>query len=607
MSIYSRIGEPAYATLSDDDYFRVFDVSLGREGYAKLDSARSITPTGGTTSRNLADWLAETATVTAFGAPTTRGSDAAAAINAAIASGTKTVFIPDGDYDLDTPIVPKSNVTVIASSGANLYQLGQYGIENPTNASVTRFMWTGGRFNYANTANPSVFDACVAMRVHNYCDIEIDCTGYDDRILVITKPTARVNLQNAVFNHYAIKADKCRIGMWLQGLEASYTEHTGDGTTGDLATTFNVTWPADLIIGVWEQSTGLLRLWELGTDYTIASGAAGTSGVAAVTPSSAVPSGDIVMMWPASATAPLCPISSDRYELRINDCKQAGIYAVRYADALSISGFVRLMQNDACHVWSNPLGSRNAETDFFNFPHFVAGQASGLTDSTLAVLRLGPGSKMYTGTFQFDKAYTNSPFVKTETDRVDLTGTVDVTNGSATVTGTDTRFTEELTLIGASKDRLWVAGATAADDKEYAIASVDSDTQITLSANATVTRSGVTGRKSNPVDGLSYDFMLTQFGAGGNSANPGRAMYKSGARARWEATIASGATSVFTPYPHRLNRTPVVREVRAWQQGDLGGVWCSAVSATGVTITCKTAPGADTKVTVDVELIDVVA
>ncbi len=560
-------------------------VAVATSGQAS-DVEYTVSGTGAI-ARTVSQRLGEVVSVKDFGATGSRGTDAGAAISAALAAGASFVYIPAGDYDLDTAVVAQTDAIVSASPLANFYQRDFYAVMNPVDEHVGRFTWHGGRFFYDH-AVPHKFHACMALRTNNYCDLRFTATDYTDQIVAIIRPLERVNLQNSVWNRYDITTtNACRIGVWLQGLEASYTEHVGDGTTLNLATDFDVTWPSDLLIAVWEQSTGLLRRWELGTDYTISIGANGVSGPASVNPNVAVPSGDIVMMWPSHSTTPECPVSNDRYHLNIRDASDAGMYIVRYADALNISGIIRINTDGAAHIIANPVGQRNAEAgDYVHLSGLVAAQSSGVTDaSTVHVLRLGPGCRKITGTILTDRAYDDGIVKSTDTRRVALTGTVTVTNGSPTMIGVGTKFDEELTTIGSVADRVWIPGSTPAQDREYAVSAVVSATEVTLASNAVISRSGVVGEKRNENDVVSYRLFADGDGLHGND-NVAVLQRKCGDYGRWTVTIPAGSTNVFAVWPHRFNKAPAQGDIVPHALGDLGGTncWVSVPITRGVQV-----------------------
>jgi hypothetical protein len=507
----------------------------------------------------------------------------------------RTVFIPDGDWTLATPIVPKSDITVIGSPKARLIQTAATAVANPSGTALRNFKLLGPTFVYDH-ASPKLMHSCLALGSHQYCEIDIKCDDYTDQILHFIKTTDSGALSNTVANKWTIRTeDQCGIGVWYQGLETNYTEAEGTGAQLDVTTTFNVKWPADLLVTRFRESTGtLIRLVYPG-GYTITSGAAGVSGTATVRPVTNLPVGDKLMIWPARASGPLKPISNNDLHLWLQDVSRATVYAVRYVDSERITGHARLNTDGAAHIWTNPAGLWNAETDYFNFQAPVFGQ-SAPTTSTVHVLRLGPGTTRTMGAIQMDSAWGAGDIRAddfTDRERVTLTGTVTTTGANSIITGAGTSFTTEVPFIGAGTPRIRFVD----DGATFAIVSVDSNTQITVSGTPDA-YAGATIQVDDPPSGISYSGLsLSHFGAGGN-APPVTANRKSGTFATGQAAIAGGATSVIVDIPHTLVRQPHAGEIMVTPHSDIGSgnrYWVEINSPLRFTIHCgAAAAGSDT-------------
>jgi hypothetical protein len=113
---------------------------------------------------------------------------------------------------------------------------------------------------------------------------------------------------------------------------------------------------------------------------------------------------------------------------------------------------------------------------------------SGRGDQVATTPRYGIVINRDDNTTRRDRPYqitvANNTFDAGRAQEAYLTGTVSRTNGSATVTGSGTKFTEEINLDGTGAALFWGAGGGW-----NRIQSVDSDTQITLNTAASSTDS----------------------------------------------------------------------------------------------------------------------
>lgn len=480
----------------------------------------------------------------------------------------RTVFIPDGDWILATAIVPKSDTTVLCSPKARLLQRYEAAVANPAATALRNWKWIGGTFVYDH-ASPKNMHRCLDLGSHQYCEVDIKCEGYAQRdgggvlltaqILLFIKTTDSGALSNTVANKWTIRTeDECGMGVWYQGLEDNYTEAEGTGAQLDVTTTFDVKWPADLLVTRFRESTGTLQRLPYTTGYTITSGAAGVSGTATVRPVVNLPVGDKLMIWPARASGPLKPITNNDLHLWLQDVTRATVYAVRYMDSDRITGHARLSEDGAAHIWTNPAGIWNAETDYINLMTPVFGH-SAATATTVHVLRFGPGTTRVTGNVVFDSAWgTGSALATDLTDRehVTLTGTVTTTGANSTVTGAGTLFTEEVPFIGAGTPRIKFID----DGSVYAIVSVTSNTVLTVSGTPAA-RAGATIQYDDPPSGVTYSSLTVSNRGDGGNAPVSTFNRKSGTFAKGQAAIANPDVLVDVKYPHDLARQPTAGEI----------------------------------------------
>lgn len=528
-----------------------------------------------------------------------KNGDVGAAINNAIAQASNEsgmVFIPGGVYNLLTPIVPKYDVSVILSPKTIIHQRCDYGIENPATSAVERFSISGGLWVYSHPS-PSTFHAIANLRGHSNCDIDVVGAGYADQMLALLKPAARINSTNVAFNRYRLAtggttAQKaCRIGAWLQGLETNYAELVGTGSVATLVANFQTKWPAEYLVAVWEKSTGLIRRLTQGVDYSVNSGSTGILEYLSVTTLAPVPIGDILMVWPGSATTPGCPITNCDFEFNISYVGQAALYAARYADAIGLSGYARITKNGAAHVIMNSFGLGNGETDYYTWKGMVCGQQ--VPDSTtVAILRAGPGSTSLTGSIQFDRVYESGAFIFSDRGVTTLTGTVTITNGSATVTGSGTSFTTEINAseLASQGTRIRVPDT----GQEWAISTIVSDTELLLAVDATESFTGVCERSCQS-DGITAASIVMSQSGGGGVNSPVVTSYKPGHSASWSVTMPAGQTSVFAVYPWPLNRKPTTDEITLEMVVNLvpRGFGIGSIGERGFTINMSSAAGTD--------------
>jgi hypothetical protein len=160
---------------------------------------------------------------------------------------------------------------------------------------------------------------------------------------------------------------------------------------------------------------------------------------------------------------------------------------------------------------------------------------------------------------------------------VALTGTVAGTSGAAVITGTGTAFRTQLTKVGDAGDQFQV------DGKNYAIASIDSDTQITLSTNLTTSPSGASAYRIRNDSAVDVAATFSNIGDDRSSSKPGlstEVTIKSRTKASGMATIVAGDTSVVVT--HGMRRIPIVGEIMVTPHTVTATVRTFGISAIGI-------------------------
>lgn len=483
------------------------------------------------------------------------GEDLQAAIDALSTAGGGTIRLGPGTFTIATPITLKSNVFIEGTpGGTTIAQTGQYAFINPSGSFITQAGVSKLKFAYSGPA--SAHNCALYLRAHSRCKfIDLDFSGYD-AIGIMTRKADGVPGSNTVFNIYQRwYVEKCLWFSYDQGLDESYSEYTGNGSTTAFATTWNFTWPADVAVGVWKADGSLVKP-TLTTDYTVSGGAGGTGTVTFLV---APAVGDVVMLWPSVANNRISPISGNSFDdIAVRRAVKFGIALIRWVDSETYRKcYIQVTSNGAADVICNPFTNGNGETDINNFQDctFVYGTAVGeVTDeASVRMFNLGPGSQNTTGTCKSDGSWGTQMQVL-DTSLQQLTGTVATTNGSPIVTGTGTKFTEQLTLIGATKDRIVINGVLRG------IASIDSNTQITTTVNWGTTQSGQTAFRSNGANAVSYDLWVSDPGALAFAGNC-RFQYKLSSFASGTATLAA-ATTYTVIYDHVMWRAPTLDEIR---------------------------------------------
>ena len=161
--------------------------------------------------------------------------------------------------------------------------------------------------------------------------------------------------------------------------------------------------------------------------------------------------------------------------------------------------------------------------DYMDFRNVILSKTNGVTDiSTCRGLDFGPGSLNITGSVSMDFNWVsggvNYAMDVRDRKRVVLSGTI-TTDGSNVIIGEGTKFTEELTHVGDTKDVIEYQNSNG-DWIAKAIASIDSDTQLTLTGNA-VGGAGLPVRRVSITAGAGADILFSSRGDG-NSVSESR-------------------------------------------------------------------------------------
>ena len=518
------------------------------------------------------------------------GADVAPTISDAFAAGVRVVKIPPGKtYTLNSPIVPKSNCQLILGRGSVLLQKGVAAIATPVGEYLKNFTLDGlaGTIQYDH-ATPSNKHCALDLGSHAYCNIDGYFMGYAQRtasppinpiikaqILLKVKTTDGASMGNTIANRWNIVSDgECGIICWYQGLENFYVETPGTNTANQLIdfavhpTGFDIRWPADLLVTIWRESTGLLERLPYSTAWNFAAPQpAGTLARPKVNIIAAVPTTDTIMIWPARQTTPKRPVTNNDLRFWVRDCSRASVYGVRYMDSDRITGHARLSADGGAHIWTNPVGLFNAEIDFFTLQAPVLGrdEVRAPTDASVAVCRFGPGTTRIHGSLQFDSGWGPGAAQALEiNDAAEgaLSGTASNGAGSSTITGASTLWTQQVPtpLPGGSSIRVKFMDATG---DVVAIASVNSNSSMTTTAPiAAAHAAGTVIKLVDDTSAVSYaGLAMSHRGKGGNDP-PVVYNRKCGHIDGGSHTIVGTGLTHWVAANHAWSRAPLVSELR---------------------------------------------
>lgn len=581
--------EGAYLRVSPNNFiYQVADVSA---------SDNHLVNQGGTKL-----YVITTRELAAFAPEATGAVDVSTKVSAWLAANSgKECFWNAGTYRINTPLSPTSNTTILGVKGSTVVrQYGAYLFDFPEN--LNRLTLDGVTFDYRRVGG-NVYDNALNLKAHTSCMFSnLTFLRYDLVTIVERSPTSAASV-NTIFNTYSNwDVSACTALDVAIGLEGYYFRFQGDGSTTSIPT--SVVWPEQLpgsVTVLKESSSRGFSELSVGTDFTVGYD---VDNKLTVTLTAAPTSLERIHIWPSSTRTDgnRRPLSNNLWEgVRCLYVFSRGHQAVRWVDAETFR-FENLLAaaNGAKLYVTNPYTRRTGQGgDYAAFEDCIVGYQSALVSlpATLVGFEFGPGSNSMSGRgIRADQTWTqsgtNSLVVYSDKRKVQLSGTVSGTSGSPVVTGVGTQFRSELTLVGSLtvRDLVEVGGIL------YAIASIDSDTQITLSTNLTTSPSGAIIYRIAKDSAVDFDFNCASMGHGfysTGSAQTGRILVNSLTERSGSATILSGALSVIVT--HGLRRTPRPGELQVTAHSGLNGrsLSISSVGATTFQININTAAVAD--------------
>jgi len=580
-----------------------------------LSVAGNISVTGTVDGRDIA---ADGATLDSLAAPTSppvyasahgisSGADSATELQAAIDTNAPVIVI-DVDCRLDSPVTLNNDNQVIVVN-ATVYQYGSGLFTVAENVHAPAIIGNG----VIDGTNADAGSFAIRTGAVPNLTVDLLFQEYAAANLLLVMPTSAASTNtfggNIRLRGAALAGGAAQFlnGIVLIGREAYHHAHTADGTTDPITAPY--AWPelnnGSVVVHV-QALDGSWSVLEVDTDFTLAYDG---SDQPVVTPLSATTSGDIWHIWPAQpvTTGNRRPISSMKIEM-IGDAIKHGILIGRWADGLKIGGLIRRVTDAATAVRFNPYNAsavrkRTGQAgDNIHFTDLITtdGTSSG---TPAAAVSLGAGSYKLTGGIGFDgSGYSSLQIVPADCEFETLTGTA--SSSGAVVTGTGTAFLTELTLVGSNADKI-----VNTDGQVLSISSIDSDTQITLTATPTTTMSGATLKSKNIENVVSGQIMLSSDG-------DGLAYGKPYADRLWQwpprryvgiATVTAGLTSVTVTFPEPLARAPVIGEVQVTADENTGlRHWAAASSFTreSIVVSQNATAGGDRDYAVSVNLFD---
>ena len=512
-------------------------------------------------------------------------------------------FIPEGKYRVNGSLTLPSNAVITGVPGNDAGTLGtvilQYGnVLFAQTEGLLQLHLSNLTFDM-QYATPTARTVCFGLKSHMRCVFSgFRFVNYDVATIMERWPLAATsNTIDNVYSDWQVSA--CENLDIAIGQEGYYFVHDGDGITTVINT--NIAWPEQNIGSVVVLRENTDRSWtELTpvTDYAVSY----PSGNLTVTLTAAATSGQRIHIWPSQPRTDgnRRPISNNLWEnIRVDYLYGRGHASIRWVDAETYR-FERLniAANSGRAYLSNPYQGRTGQGgDYGAFEDSIVTYRSelGLTVPTLRGFDFGPGCQSMSGRgIRMDRPWLDSgvsyALEYRDRRRVALTGTVSGTSGSPTVTGVGTLFTQQLTLIGSAADFFEVGGDL------YAIASIDSDTQVTLSTNLTTSPSGAAAHRVNVLNGVDALMTFASMGDGfyvNRSWQSGSVTINSLTERSGSATILSGATSV--TITHGLRRAPLPGELFITSHSAMGGRSMSvgAITDTAFVVNISSAAGAD--------------
>jgi hypothetical protein len=470
--------------------------------------------------------------------------DDSIAFNRAIDASSAIWIPPNTTLKCLGEVYPRSGLSVLGVRGSSV--LEQYGPNLfVTNETLLNCEISGLDLVYKNPS-PDVRHCAFKLQAHHACTFEnFNATGYDD-VTIFERLCQANDTQNCTFNKYAnFEVAGCNTLDFAAGFEELQYIHIGDGATTVINT--GTEWPEQFpssVVVLKEDSRRILRELIFSTDYTVSY----PSGILEITLTSPASSDERIWIYPS------CPIATNRRPISNNDwvncksrsVKSRGHTAVRWLDAESYPReHIQLHQDNAVAYDTNPYETRGGQGgDYNSYTDSVITYSAAVTDpDTLLGWRLGPGSFNTMGSaIKMDLGWVNESLNRSLAIKdislgfYELDGTVSITTGSKVVTGSNTVFTQKLSLIGAARDIVRIEG------RDYGIASIDSDTQITLSTNAKDTLSGAKIYRHNPSDNTGYSFTFAGMSLEKN--NKRESPTKGGAATSWTRTLNYGTITI---------------------------------------------------------------
>lgn len=546
------------------------------------------------------------------GASPTGANDAGAIFNAAVLDGAKRIFIPPGTYDFDTPanlvsglmVDGNRELTILRQFGANLF----VGPNNLDGCQVTNIT-----ADYRNpTPNPR--HCLFKLKSHRACTFaRINTIRYDPCTIFERMPDANDTI-NTIYNVYEdFDISACLVVDFAAGWDAPRFVFDGDDSSTSIVC--DTPWPEQFKSSLVVLRETALRVLVEVNPSTLTVSYDGSNRPTIGLPFTAQV-GDRFWVLPAiPAASGRIPISNNVWRnIKATYVFSRGHLAWRWLDAEAYDDEKMFLAQDFAIGWeTNPYLTRGAQGGDQNLYRGCIGtyrtEMPQLTDKdTTRMFKFGPGSVSMSGeSLIADLNWRNdSGLLHTieVIDRrlVDLTGTVSTTSGSATVTGSGTKFREELSRMGGNPDQIRIDGVN------YGIQSIASDTQLTLSTTAASTLSDVTAQRRNVWSSSGVDMHWCNLGASlglsDRGAQGGRHRTRSDAFDFGTATIVAGET--FVEVFHECWRAPKPYEISVTATSVYGGrsVSISNITDTSFRININSAGGSNFGFSWRIELID---
>lgn len=511
--------------------------------------------------------------------------------------------IPEGLYRINGSLVLPSNAVITGvpgnDAGTSGTVLQQFAHILFNQAEGLQQLHISGITFDRRVASPTARTVCFALRSHMRCKFsDFRFIRYDLATIMERWPRAATfNTIDNVYSDWQVSA--CTNLDIAIGQEGYYYVHEGDGVTTSINT--GLSWPEQNIGSVVLLRENADRSWtELApvTDYTVSY----PGGVLNVTLTTAATSSQRIHIWPSQPRTDgnRRPISNNVWEnIRVDFLFGRGHASIRWVDAETYR-FERLLivQDNGRGYLSNPFTTRTGQGgDYAAFEDCIVSTRPEfpVDVTTVRGFDFGPGSVAMTGRgIRMDYVWrvgtTNYAFSYRSGRRVTLTGTVSGTSGTPVVTGTGTSFLRDLTKVGANSDLVEI------DNVLYAIATIDSNTQITLSTNLTTSPAGSAIHRINieNITDAVMDFASMGDGFYSNrSYQTGKVVVNSLTERSGSAVIPNGST--FVEVTHGLRRAPTPGEIFVQEHSVTNGrtVSVSNIGALTFRINVNTAAAAD--------------